>query len=210
MSSRAAYLAFCNVIHAFALIVWIAALVSAAVAAMNVFPITDTMDLVLERYARYPVEEHRRIAAGRIMDGVFFTVDVLQFVAAPLALITLFAQFTVFRRPGTAPWRRPSHVVRGAAIVLAAALFAGHATFLAPKMNADLRAFWEAAEAGDVETARAHRAAFNRRHPKADAILRANLLLVAAAAVAGTVALGSGPPPNARLESPRLLREPAP
>jgi len=209
MTSRAAYHAFCNVIHAFALILWIAALVSAAVAAMNVFPITDSMDLVLERYANYPVEEHRRIAAGQIMDGVFFTVDLLQFVAAPLALLTLLAQFTVFRVPGSAPWRRPTHLLRGACIVLAAALFAGHAMLLAPKMNADLRAYWTAAEAGDVETAREHRASFNRRHPKADMILRADLLLVVAAAVAGTIALGSASP-RAGVDPPRLLREPRP
>ncbi|MCP3906154.1 MAG: hypothetical protein GY715_21225 [Planctomycetes bacterium] len=204
MSSRAAYLSFCNVIHAFALILWIAALVSAAVAAMNVFPITDSMSFVLERYAAYPADEHGRIAAGRIMEGVFFTVDMLQFVAAPLALLTLLAQLTVFR----GPWRRPAHLVRGACIVLAAALFAGHAMMLAPKMNADLRAFWEAAEAGDVDRAHEHRAAFNRRHPKADIILRVNLLLVAAAAVAGTVGLRAmpGAPRERELDPPRLLQ----
>jgi hypothetical protein len=200
------YLKLCNVLHWFGLILWISALVSAAVAAMNVFGTLDKMSLTLERYAAFPAEDHARLAAGHIMEGVFFTVDLLQFIAAPLVVITLLLQLTVFRMR----WRRPANLVRVIALIIAGGLFAYHATMIAPTMNRELRAFWAAAEAGDVDEANAHRAAFNAYHPTADAMLRLNLLLVMLGAGASAVALSTTGARSAAdaLEKPGLLVRP--
>jgi hypothetical protein len=196
------YFRIVNTFYWLALIVWISALISAGVAAMNVFGTLDAMPLELQRYAAYPVDDHPRLAAGHIMEGVFFLVDVLQFIAVPITLLALIAQVVVFH----VPMRRVSNVVRSAAIVIAAALFACHATMLAPKMNRELRSYWAAAEAGQVDEAADHRRAFNAYHPAADAILRLNLLLLLIAAGASAVAFT--PMPDHRdsiLEPPGLL-----
>ena len=178
------------------------ALISAGVAAMNVFPALDALPLELEQYAAYPAGEHPRLAAGRIMEGVFFLVDVLQFIAIPLTVLALLAQLLIFRLPV----KRISNAVRTAMIVIAAGLFAWHATMLAPKMNRELRSFWSAAETGQVDEAQAHRRAFNAYHPRADAILRTNLLLLLVAA--GTSAAAFTPEAargETTLQPPRLL-----
>ncbi|MDY7109734.1 MAG: hypothetical protein SYC29_13950 [Planctomycetota bacterium] len=196
------YFRIVNALYWLALIVWSAALISAGVAAMNVFGTLDAMPLELQRYAAYPVDEHPRLAAGHIMEGVFFLVDVLQFIAAPITVLALIAQFVFFR----VPFRRLSNILRAAALVIAAGLFAYHATMVAPEMNRELRLFWSAAEAGRIEEAAEHRRAFNACHPTADAILRLNLLLLLIAAGASAVALT--PAPDRRdsfLEPPRLL-----
>jgi hypothetical protein len=191
----------CLVVFWIALVLWISSLVSAAVAAMNVFPTLspERLPLRLDAYPDFPVEEHPRLAAGVIMNGVFATVDVIQLIAIPVVLVTLGLQVTVFR----ARRRTWSNAVRVIAVALATAGFAWHATQLAPTMNRSLRAFWQAAEAGDVEAAAAHRAEFNRLHPSADAILRLELILLLVGVAASAVAV-SPPADRPRLETPEL------
>jgi hypothetical protein len=197
------YLHLANVIYWLGLILWIAALISAAVAAMNVFPALKAMPIELADYANYPSDQHWRFAAGQIMEGVFFLIDVMQFVAAPLVLITLIAQLAVFRMP----LRSISNLARAACIAVAAGLFAYHATMLAPKMNRALREQWEAAKAGEIERADALRAAFNADHQTADAILKLNLILLIVTAGASAVALGPALQSSTDLlEPPALLR----
>jgi len=192
-----------NIIYWLALTIWIAALISAAVAAMNVFPTLDETVLTLERYAEYPEAEHPRLLAGRIMERVFFLVDLLQFGAAPVAVLALLVQVFVFGMP----LRRAGHIIRAGCIVAAAGLLTYHATLLAPGMNRELRAYWAAAEAGEIEAARARREAFNAYHPRADAVLRLNLLLLLVAVGASAAAWA---PTDAarreRLETPKLAK----
>ncbi|MBT8485724.1 MAG: hypothetical protein HKO59_02380 [Phycisphaerales bacterium] len=199
----------CLVAYWLGLVLWASGLISAAVAAMNVFPQLDAMPLALTEFAGYPVGEHPRIAAGHIMEGVFFLVDVMQMVAAPAVLLLLLTQLTIFRFP-----RRPvANVLRVTLLLAAAGLFGYHALRLAPPMNSALRGYWAAAASGDVETAHAQRAAFAALHPRADTILRLDLLLVLGAIAASAVALAPAAPASpagsrAGLESPSLLREP--
>jgi hypothetical protein len=200
------YLKLCNILHWLGLVLWVSALISAAVAAMNVFGTLDEMTLTLEQYAAYRSEHHWRLAAGHIMEGVFFTVDLLQFIAVPIVIVTLLLQMLLFR----IPFKRPSNLIRTIALVIAGLLFAYHATMIAPKMNRELRAHWSAAERGEVEQAAAHRATFNEYHPVADAILRLNLLLVLVGAAGSAVALTSPlqRPSSSELEQPALLNRP--
>ncbi len=185
-----------NAIYWMSLAVWLAALVSAGVAAGNVFGVLDEMSLELERYATYPAHEHGMLAAGHVMEGVFVTVDLIQFVAIPLTLLALGMQLAVYRLPV----RSPANAVRTLCLVAAAGLFAYHATTLAPRMNRELRARWSAAEAGDVAAARDHQVAFNEDHPVADLILKTNLILLIIALGSSAAALS----PSTRSASPRL------
>ncbi len=196
-------LRLCNAVYWLSLALWLSALVAAGVAAANTFATLGGMPLRLERYAAYPTDEHAMLAAGHVMDGVFFAVDLIQFVAVPLALATLAAQLSVFRLP----LRSAPNLVRAACVVVAAALFAYHVAVLAPTMNRELRARWDAAAMGDVDAARAHQRAFNEYHPAADAILKANLAFLVVAIAASAVAL-SPPvtvPAAPKLEPPKLL-----
>ena len=193
------YLKIVNAVYWLAMLIWISTLISAAIAAMNVFPALRALPLELPQYADYPSAELWRIAAGRIMDGVFFIIDLLQFIAIPLVVLTLVAQLAIFRLP----LKRPANLIRTACIAAASLIFAYHATMLAPIMNRELRAYWAAAEAGQVEQAEAHRAAFNADHPRADAILRINLILLVIATISSAAAFTLLPGSN-RLEAPQL------
>jgi hypothetical protein len=191
-----------NIVYWLALIVWISALISAGVSAMNVFTVLDqdNLPLQIDRYGGFPVEEHPRLAASHVMEPVFATVDLLQFAAVPLMLTTLVLQFAVFKMSA----RRISNMLRIFLLVVAATGFTYHAVALAPPMNSLLRQWWTAAEAGDVAGSEAIRRQFDQWHGKADLILRLNLFFLLGAAGASAVAFT--PVTDRKFEQPRLLK----
>ncbi len=201
----------CNAVYWFALAVWLAVLVTAGVSAIAVFTTLGEMDVSLEAYAAFEPDEsdvpnaHAHLAAGHVLEPVFWLLDVVQFATIPLILIILVAQFTVFKQK----IRRPANLIRIGCIVIAAGLFAFHALGRAPQMNRDLRAYWEAAEQGDVTTALEHREAFNRRHPTAEAVLNGTLLLVVLATFASAAAMTPALPQRriSELQTPHLARK---
>ena len=162
-------------LHLLALSAWLSALISAAIAAVNVFPTLRDMPLTLGAYPQVPASDHWRYAAGEIMEGVFFLGDLVQFVAVPIVLVTLVLQH--LRTPVQRPRLR---IARTIVIALAAALFALHATTIAPPMNRLLRAQWAAAAEGDLAAAAHAREEFQTLHVRADGILRLNLVLILA------------------------------
>jgi hypothetical protein len=192
-----------NVLYWLALIIWIGALLTTAIAAAAVFGQLKLMPIHLESYASYPADEHWSLAAGTIMEQVFAIVDLIQFVAAPLLLIALTVQLAALGYP----LRRASNIIRAACIVGAAALLAFRMITLAPAMNRELHQYWQAAADGNIEVARAHRDAFSRDHPAAERVFSVSFLLLLVAAAASAVALPE-PPSRSTLETPRLLRQP--
>jgi len=198
------YLRVVNMVYWLGIVLWAAALVTAAAAALNVFPAVDGAAVTLAQYAAYPAEEHGRLLAGRIMEAVLCCVDVLQFIAVPLTAGALVAQLAIFG----VPIRRASNVIRTGCVVIGALVFSYHATMLAPRMNRELRSYWAAAEAGEVAQAHVHRAAFDRYHPRAEALMRVNLFLVLVAVASSAVAFGTGrAEAGPRLELPNLAGE---
>jgi len=181
----------CNAVYWLALAAWLALLVSAGVSAVAVFTTLGEMDLSLSQYEAFQPDPsdvpnaHAHLAAGHILEPVFTLVDFAQFVVIPVLIITLGIQLTVFRLQ----LRRPANLIRVTCIVIASGLFAIHAFTRAPQMNQDLKAYWDAAEQGDVATALEHREAFNRQHPTAEAVLKVTLLLVVVATVASAIAM---------------------
>jgi hypothetical protein len=198
----AAWLKACLAVYWLSLAVWLAALMAAGLSAVHTFGKLPRTPLVLEPFAAYPVEEHGTIAAGLVMADVFVTVDFIQFVAVPLAVLMLALQLTVFRLPAG----RPSNIVRAACLVLAAALFAWYAAAVAPPLNGNLRAYWDAARAGDLETATGHRDLVGAYHSTARLVLQLNLALVVATVAASAVALGPGVSRARGLPEPELLK----
>lgn len=191
----------CNIAYWLGLGLWLSALVTAGVAAMNVFGSLPAMQVQLPQYSAMPADSHGRIAAGKVMERVFFTVDLMQFIAIPVTLIAMLLQFATLRLRAGAP----ANLIRVGCIVIAAALFTIHATAIARPMNRELRSYWRAAESGDVEQAASHLSAFNAKHPVADTLLRINLILLVVAVAASGAAL-TPPRPSAHAE-PRLLRQ---
>ncbi len=191
-----------NLVFWLALCLWVAAPVTAGIAAMNTFTTLPDMPLVLEEYADFPVSEHGTIAAGMVMERNFFVVDLVQFVCVPLTVIALGLQLVVFGMP----LRRPVHLLRAVLIVVAAAIFGFYAFRIAPRMNHELRAYWDDARAGNVQEALAHQQAFQIDHPRADAILKLNLLLLLGAVGTSAIAFTSQPAPasSTELEPPQL------
>lgn len=201
----------CNAVYWLALAVWLSVLVTAGVSAVAVFTTLGEMDVSLSAYAAFEPDEsvvpnaHAHLAAGHVLEPVFTLVDFVQFAMIPLMLITLVAQFTVFQQK----IRRPANLIRTGCIVIATGLFAFHALGTAPQMNRDLKAYWDAAKNGDVTTALQHREAFNRRHPTAEAVLKANLLLVVLATFASAMAMTPALPQRrtSEMQTPHLARK---
>ncbi|MHC5003199.1 MAG: hypothetical protein ACYTJ0_08750 [Planctomycetota bacterium] len=194
----------CAAVYWIALAIWFGALVAAAVAAMNVFGTLPEMPMRLEAYALYPAAEHGRIAAGQVMANVFLTVDLLQYGAAPIALAMLAMQLVVFRSIG----RRWASFVRTIAMVASALLLAWYAVALAPEMGELLRAYWQAARAGDAGRAEELLTAFDRLHVRADAVYRAELLMLLVTIAASACAAITAPPPRCGLDQPDLAPSP--
>ena len=197
-------LRLCLVVYWLGLAAWFSGLVTAGIAASMVFGRLPGMSMQLQRFQPYPVDEHGTIAAGLVMADVFFAVDVLQFIAIPLVVITLILQLTVFGLPA----RRPANIVRGGCLFVAAALFSWYALLLAPSLNGELRLFWQAAEAADLDAAQRHREVFKAGHTIARHILEVNLLLVLVSLAASAIALGPAPGPRQRLDPPLLAANP--
>ena len=201
----------CNAVYWLALAVWLSVLVTAGVSAVAVFTTLGEMDVSLSAFAAFEPDEsvvpnaHAHLAAGHVLEPVFTLVDFVQFAVIPLMLFTLIAQFTVFKQK----IRRPANLIRTGCIVIATGLFAFHALGTAPQMNRDLKAYWDAAKDGDLTAALQHRAAFNRRHPTAEAVLQSNLLLVLLATFASAMAMTPALPQRrtSEMQTPHLARK---
>jgi hypothetical protein len=176
-------LAACTIVSWLALATWFAALVAGGVAAMNVFGTLPETPMLLPEFERAPRSEHGRIAAGLVMAGVFSTVDLMRCIAAPLAVATLALQALFVRLPRRA-WSRS---LRDVCVVAAALLVAWYALALGPRMDELLGTYWQAARSGALEEARTALGSFEVLHRRADALYRAELLLVLTALAASAV-----------------------
>jgi hypothetical protein len=186
-----------------ALAIWLAVLVAAGVAATSTFTTLPdpALGLTLEPFANYDHAEHGRIAAGKVMEPIFTFVDLMQVVTGAIVVLMLVLQLTLFK----VPMRIFSNLLRMACIAAAIGLVAWRAFTLTPEMNSDLRQYWTAAEAGHVEQAKQHRAAFDANHGKASAMFRWTFLAVLVAIGASAATLGPRPEPaGSPLERPKL------
>ncbi|MFG0275707.1 MAG: hypothetical protein ACF8QF_11680 [Phycisphaerales bacterium] len=166
--------------HILALGVWLGALVMTGATAAIAFPTMRDLDPSLPAFAAYP-EDHCTIAAGMVMARVFFVCDTVQLVGAMVASVTLIGLFAT----GAVSRRRAAHVIRAAILAALAVSLLQYLIFPAREMAQHLDAFWTAARAGDIATADAERAAFDRLHPGASLRLSLHAIGIVAALVVG-------------------------
>ena len=191
-----------DAIHLLALVAWTGVLITAGVAATASFTILPDLELTVRGYEALPDSDHGRIAAGKLMESIFTFVDVIQAMAGSVVVMTGVVQWFTHRHAG-----RAIRGLRLAAIGIAAIVFVGRATVLTPGMNADLRAYWNAAESGDVAAAAAHRDDFDEVHPVASRLFSSSLLALLVAVVltpAATRPARETTPGPGGLETPAL------
>jgi hypothetical protein len=177
MAGRTTFARMSAVTHAVALTLWIGLLISAGVAAAGAFATLPDLGISLDEYESFDAGDpsaHGRLAAGKMLERVFTAVD---FAQVPLAVIVVVSLLFEMILSGGG-WRRPAHVIRVGCIALACGLLAIHIAFIAPPMNRELRAYWSAAAAGNTTEAMARRDRFDEYHPRAELILKSNLILL--------------------------------
>lgn len=204
-----AWLKLSFVVYWLALVMWVGSLMAVGVTAVTTFTILPDAELglTLERFDAFNHDEHGRIAAGLVNEPAFTFTDVVQVAAACVVLLMLILQVALFGQR----WRRAANLIRSGCILIAAALLVIRMMMITPDMNRELRAYWSAAEAGNHDTAMAHREAFDRHHkiarPMFDATL---LLLLVGVAASATATIGRDESADERntssLEQPTLSR----
>ncbi len=165
-------------VHALAMGVWLGSLVMAGAVAAQVFPLIRDLNPSMPGHEGFE-GEHWLIVAGHVGQMTFNTTDLIQFVCALVAVLSLVASLGVF----ALPMRRISVLARACALGAALILVAYELFVLGPAMEQDLVQYWEAARAGDNALAQSAREAFMARHPEASRVLGLTALSVAVAIV---------------------------
>jgi len=158
--------ALSETIHLTVLGIWLGVLLMTGVAAAVLFPTIKQLRPTLPDFASY-TGEHWRIAAGQPAAKLFVICDATQFACAMIGAISLLVLVFVAK----VKVRRPAMLIRIGAFLLAMGLLGAQFFFVAPSMHVNMLAFWQAAAAGDNTGAEVFRAAFDKDHPTASAIL---------------------------------------
>lgn len=196
--------------HLTALGLWLGALVTAGLTAAMLFPTMKGLDPHLPAYEKY-TGEHWVIAAGQPMAKIFLYTDIIQFVCAALCIATMGVLLFKCRLS----LRRASAAVRVLSLVAAICLLGFRGIYLAPRMELNMRGYWEAAIQGDNTGAAKFKDVFSADHPLASRLMGATAVAVLLAMLSGAwSASTSGVParperaaPGAsRYEEPGLLR----
>lgn len=136
----------------------------AGATAAILFPTMRELDPVLPAFAAYP-DPHWLIAAGEPAAKVFAFSAVVQWVAAGVAIASLGFVMLARVRAGIGltigAWGRVAMVLCAAGLVLY------QAAVLAPRMDRNMHAYWDAARAGQLESAAEFKRAFDADHPRA-------------------------------------------
>ncbi len=173
-------------LHLTAVGVWCGALFGAGVAAAVAFPTMRNLDPTLAAYPEY-TGEHWMLAAGRVAARVFVITDIAQFVCAFLAVVGFM--LATFAGDRTRSWLR---FFRAAALGAAFLLVSYHLLIQGPRMDRDLRAYWDAAASGDNDAAVIRQEAFSRQHPGASRIMTATFIATLATLGLGAWSLAGG------------------
>lgn len=164
----------------------LAAIATAAVTAMTLFPRMREMSVAIPGYAAAP-DLHWVIAAGAVMHRVFVLVGWAALGCAGMALAMLLASGVAARRLGTRP-----PVGRILMLGASAGLLAFQSLALTPRMTAHLGAFHDAARAGRDAEARDARSEFDALHPAANRVLGLGALGMLGALALALRACGRG------------------
>lgn len=215
----------CHTVNVAAQGIWLGSLLMTGAVAATVFPLMRQLNPTLGAYPRF-TGDHPVLAGGHVAAKAFLVNDIVQFVCAGLALLSLGVLIIIqLRRPvSQGGGRSPRVLARAVLFGLALAVFCVQFFMVAPAMDATLREFWLAAAEGNNAAAETLRARFASSHPVASTLMAATagLLLISLLVSAwpvrgplpgppGTSGPGTAPPPRSAdsgrpLEVPLLAR----
>jgi hypothetical protein len=198
--------ALAETIHLTALGLWAGSLVMAGAAAAIIFPTIKKLNPQLPDYAGY-TGEHWLVTAGHPASRIFFAADVLQFVCACLAIVTMGVLLFVSK----IDIRRAAGMLRLLALLVALGAFGYYFLVLAPRMQLNLRGFWEAAiQANNAEAAK-FKAVFDADHPVSSRLMGTIAVAVLVSFVSGLwTAVTHDRVPRPAAEPPKPSRYPEP
>lgn len=194
--SRRSGLKIVNSLYWILLSLWLGALVFGAVTAAIIFPTLRDLGVSLTSFSG-PTDDHFMLAAGTVMDRVFFIVDGVQLVSSVGVAIILGLHLTVFQMRLS----RPAHMIRALSICLLLLGVSYHLFVLAPRMNLNLQTVWSLREMG--EDATEYRTAFAADHPNAVRLLTFNTVLLVVTITASACGLTTPDEPGNRSSSSR-------
>ncbi len=151
----------CTAMHLTALGLWAGSVAMAAATAAVAFPTLKTLGVQVPSVGAAFQSDAYRFAAGGVAANVFFISDVVAFVCALIACITLLGLML----GGHLGPRRPSTYVRGLALGVAVASLAAILFVVTPGISAGAKGHLAAARAGDEKAAAMHRKAVDDLHP---------------------------------------------
>jgi hypothetical protein len=176
------------------------------VAAAVIFPVTRELNPQLPDFAEF-TGPHWRIAAGTVAAKIFLISDAIQLGCIIICGLTLGA--VVITAEG---WLRPiATSIRLIALFCAVGLLTYSFSFLGPRMNTNMVNYWDAARAGDNESAAGFQAAFDSDHPTATKVMIGSFLCSLLVTSSGALAAaGSAVPLSSYTKSHKTqLQQPA-
>ncbi len=161
-----------QIAHLLALSIWLGAVAMSGVVAAIVFPLMRELEPTLGAYPNYE-GDHALLAAGRVASKVFFTVDVIQFVCATIALATIVVLVVCGYSLNTL-----ARVLRVIVLCMTLALLSYHLLLFMPGLMQMLQGYWDNAAMGNTQVADRFKDEFLAQHSKASNILGALALMV--------------------------------
>lgn len=188
-------------INVAALGIWVGSIVMTGAAAALTFPAVKALGPTLPSHATY-TGEHWLIVAGTVAARFFLASDIISFACACIAIITLAALVAprLFTSRPSTPAASPGNTLlwlRILTLSLLCAILCYHLLVFSPGLNAELKAYWTAAAAGQNDLALKHKAAFDALHPQASRLIGT----LALAGLAALIAAAWPEPRNERFAS---------
>lgn len=182
------FVRFSETVHVVALALWLAALVTGALVAGIIFTTMRELNPTFGFFHAYAGSQ-ADLGAGFIQARVFAAADMIQFAACSLAILALISSVVLGRSAV-----RASTLVRGTLLACAMTMFSYHYFVLAPRMDSNARAYWQAARAGNSAQAETLHAEFMTDHPASTRTHGFISLFVLATLVASTWTISGGRP----------------
>lgn len=166
--------------------IWFGALVMTGTVAAIIFPALKSLDVNIPSYSQagYTVD-HWAIAAGHVMERVFFAYDLIQILSCTGIVVFTVCHFVIFKLP----FRKCVNIIRWVSLSLLVVTVCWNTFVVAPRMNHNLRQHWDYALQGDVDNAIIHKEAFNSDHPQARFLMECNVFLLATLIIASAFSL---------------------
>ncbi len=155
-----------NAIYLVFLSLWFGSLIMTGIVAGVTFTVLHNIDAQVPAFAEsVPSGDHYQIAGGQVMQSVFLLGDFIQLISVVAVFAIVGSQlFSAKIKLPTTP-----NLIRLAGLTGALLLVCYNVFILSPRMNTNLRKYWDAAEAN--EDGSAFKKAFDDEHPTASFVL---------------------------------------